>query len=84
MGVQVAPLGKSLTTDVTGEPIPSIVRLMGQFVSPQNSLSFKSFLTSFTFECFLELMDQTDVFREVFLEEELGAHLALTNLPLLE
>ena len=82
--VQVPSLGKSLPTDVTGEPVLGIVWLMDQFVSPQNSLSFKSFLTSFAFECFLQLMNQTDVMSEVVLGEVLGADLTLSNLAELE
>ena len=82
--VQVTSLGKSLTTDVTGEPVLGIIWLMDQFVGPQNSLSFESFLASFAFECFLELVDQADMVREMVLREVLGANLALPNLTELE
>ena len=84
VSVQVPSLSKSLTTDVTGEPVLGIVWFMDQFVSPQNPLSFESFLTSFAFECFLQLVDQAYVVREVVLGEILGANLTLPNLAKLE
>ena len=84
VSVQVPPLSKSLTTDVTGKPVLGIVWFMDQFVGPQNPLSFESFLTSFAFECFLQLVDQAYVVREVILGEILGANLTLPNLAKLE
>ena len=84
VGVQVPALGKSLPTDVTGKPVSLIVRLMGQFVGPQNSLSFESFLASFAFECFFKLVDESNMVREIIFREILSADLTLSNLTKLE
>ena len=84
VSVEVPSLGKSLTTDVTGKAVPGIVRLMDQLVGPQDSLSFEPFLTSFALECFLQLVDKTDVAREIIFREILGAHLTLSDRTKLE